>query len=68
MTGRPAELSSSAAVVGAVKKEVYLSYVRAVRSPLLLAGCVMAYLLANATQFLQQAVISWWTADPLATK
>jgi hypothetical protein len=51
-----------------VKKEVYMGYLKAVRSPLLLGLTVLAYVVANATQFLQQAVISAWTADPLHLK
>lgn len=45
-----------------------MGYLKAVRSPLLLGLTVLAYVVANATQFLQQAVISAWTADPLHLK
>lgn len=58
-------------ITGAVKPAVYMAYVRAVRSPLLLVLAAVSFIVANGTQFLQQvrviggnahvcAVGCWW--------
>ena len=52
---------------GAVKFETYSGYLGAIKSPWLLVFALISFIIANATQFLQQAIISWWTSDPTST-
>ncbi|TFJ81540.1 hypothetical protein NSK_006792 [Nannochloropsis salina CCMP1776] len=55
-------------ITGAVKAKVYNAYLGAVRSPLLILLAVISFVVANGTQFIQQAIIAAWTSDPLHIK
>ncbi|EWM27372.1 multidrug resistance-associated protein 1 [Nannochloropsis gaditana] len=55
-------------ITGAVKAKVYKAYLGAVRSPLLILLAVISFVVANGTQFIQQAIIAAWTSDPLHIK
>ena len=46
---------------GAVRLSTYKSYFKSVKSPILIAGAVAAYLISNGCQFFQQLTIARWT-------
>ena len=46
---------------GAVRLGTYTTYVKSVKSPLLIAGAIAAYLVSNGSQFFQQLIIARWT-------
>jgi ABC-type multidrug transport system fused ATPase/permease subunit len=46
---------------GAVRLSTYTSYLKSVRSPLLIAGAIASYLISNGSQFFQQLIIARWT-------
>ena len=48
---------------GAVKWEVYLKYLKAAKSPMLLGVILSSFLLSNACQILQQWIVGAWTSD-----
>ena len=48
---------------GAVKLDVYKSYIKATKNPVLLAAIVSSFLLANACQQSQQWIVAAWTTD-----
>ena len=55
---------------GAVPFSTYISYLKYVKKPILIAAMVLSYLLANGAQFFQQYVVAKWTevgnADAMA--
>jgi len=44
-----------------VPVSAYLSYLRSVKSPLLVIGTVLSYLMVNGAQFYQQFIVAKWT-------
>lgn len=46
---------------GAVPWSTYVTYLKAVRSPLLITAMLASYLLANGAQFYQQLIVARWT-------
>lgn len=46
---------------GAVPLQTYFAYLRSVRKPVLIAGMIGSYLMANGAQFFQQFTIAKWT-------
>jgi ABC-type multidrug transport system fused ATPase/permease subunit len=53
--------ADDAMTTGAVPLSTYVSYLRSVRSPLLIGATIASYLLANGAQFSQQYTIAKWT-------
>ena len=46
---------------GAVRLSTYITYIKSVKSPLLIAGAIASYLISNGSQFFQQLIIARWT-------
>mmetsp|Transcript_30339 Transcript_30339/g.45944 ORF Transcript_30339/g.45944 Transcript_30339/m.45944 type:complete len:1588 (-) Transcript_30339:395-5158(-) len=46
---------------GAVPLSAYVTYLKSVRSPVMIAAMLLSYLVANGAQFYQQLVVSKWT-------
>ena len=46
---------------GAVPRTAYITYLKSVRKPLLIAAMLSAYLLSNGAQFYQQWIVAKWT-------
>lgn len=46
---------------GAVPRSAYITYLKSVRKPLLIAAMMSAYLLSNGAQFYQQWIVAKWT-------
>lgn len=55
---------------GAVPLSTYVSYLKSVRKPLLIAAMIGSFLMSNGAQFFQQYTVARWTelaGDPMAT-
>ena len=56
---------------GAVPRETYVSYLRAINKPLLAIGMVASFMMVNSAQFYQQFIVAQWTemsrANAMAT-
>jgi len=46
---------------GAVPRSTYITYLKAVRNPVLILGALSCYLLSNGAQFFQQFTVAKWT-------
>jgi len=46
---------------GSVRLSTYITYIKSVKSPLLIAGAIASYLISNGSQFFQQLIIARWT-------
>ena len=46
---------------GAVPRSAYITYLKSVRKPLLIAAMLSAFLLSNGAQFFQQFIVAKWT-------
>lgn len=51
----------------AVPRSTYLKYFKAVKSPLLVLAALSAYFVSNASQFMQQLIVSKWTDGAITT-
>ncbi|KAL7551490.1 hypothetical protein ACHAWF_014673 [Thalassiosira exigua] len=53
--------ADDAIAIGAVPRSTYATYFKSVKSPLLIAGALLSYLLSNGVMTFQQLIIAKWT-------
>jgi len=61
-------MTSEDRVRGAVKRSVYMDYLRNMHAPLQIAIMLGSYVVANGAQLAQQYVVTLWSSDPTYKK